>query len=123
MPHKRNPELCERVCGLARLIRGYSVTSLENITLWHERDISHSSTGTYHSADACLALDYSMNVFTSVMKGLNVYPKRMKQNMEITRGFIVLRKEFYWLNRQRDEPAERLQDRTAECDEDLAERY
>jgi len=88
MPHKRNPELCERVCGLARLIRGYSVTSLENITLWHERDISHSSTERIILPDACLALDYSMNVFTSVMKGLNVYPKRMKQNMEITRGLL-----------------------------------
>jgi adenylosuccinate lyase len=88
MPHKRNPELCERVCGLARLMRGYSVASMENITLWHERDISHSSTERVILPDACLALDYSMNVFTSVMKGLNVYPKRMKQNMEITRGLL-----------------------------------
>jgi len=88
MPHKRNPELCERVCGLARLIRGYSVTSLENITLWHERDISHSSTERVILPDACLALDYSMSVFTSVMKGLTVYPKRMKENMEITRGLL-----------------------------------
>ena len=88
MPHKRNPELCERVCGIARLIRGYSVTSLENITLWHERDISHSSTERIILPDACLALDYSMNVFTSVMKGLNVYTKRMKENMEITRGLL-----------------------------------
>jgi adenylosuccinate lyase len=88
MPHKRNPELCERVCGIARLIRGYSVTSMEDITLWHERDISHSSAERIILPDACLALDYSMNVFTSVMKGLNVYPKRMKQNMEITRGLL-----------------------------------
>ena len=88
MPHKRNPELCERVCGLARLIRGYSVTSMENITLWHERDISHSSAERIILPDACLALDYSMNVFTSVMKGLNVYPARMKKNMEITRGLL-----------------------------------
>ena len=88
MPHKRNPELCERVCGLARLVRGYSLTSMENITLWHERDISHSSAERIILPDACLALDYSMNVFTSVMKGLLVYPKRMKQNMEITRGLL-----------------------------------
>jgi len=88
MPHKRNPELCERVCGLARLMRGYSVTSMENITLWHERDISHSSAERIILPDACLALDYSMNVFTSVMKGLNVYPDRMKKNMEITRGLL-----------------------------------
>ena len=88
MPHKRNPELCERVCGLARLMRGYSVTAMENITLWHERDISHSSAERIILPDACLALDYSMNVFTSVMKGLNVYPDRMKKNMEITRGLL-----------------------------------
>ena len=88
MPHKRNPELCERVCGLARLMRGYAVTSIENITLWHERDISHSSAERIILPDACLALDYSMNVFTSVMKGLNVYPDRMKKNMEITRGLL-----------------------------------
>ena len=71
MPHKRNPELCERVCGLARLVRGYSVTSMENITLWHERDISHSSTERIILPDACF-----------------VYPKRMLQNMEITRGLL-----------------------------------
>ena len=88
MPHKRNPELCERVCGLARLMRGYSVTAMENITLWHERDISHSSAERIILPDACLALDYSMNVFTSVMKGLNVYPDKMKKNMEITRGLL-----------------------------------
>ncbi len=88
MPHKRNPELCERVCGLARLVRGYSLTSMENIALWHERDISHSSAERVILPDACFVLDYSMNVFTSVMKGLLVYPKRMKENMEITRGLL-----------------------------------
>lgn len=88
MPHKRNPELCERVCGLARLVRGYSVTSLENITLWHERDISHSSAERIILPDATLALDYSMSIFTSVMRGLNVYPKQMRKNMDITRGLL-----------------------------------
>ncbi len=88
MPHKRNPELCERVCGIARLVRGYSVTSMENITLWHERDISHSSTERVILPDACLVLDYSLTVFTSVMKGLQVYPKQMKKNMDITRGLL-----------------------------------
>jgi len=88
MPHKRNPELCERVCGLARLVRGYSVTSLENIALWHERDISHSSTERVILPDACLALDYSMSIFTNVMKDLLVYPKQMKKNMDITRGLL-----------------------------------
>lgn len=88
MPHKRNPELCERVCGLARLIRGFSLTSMENITLWHERDISHSSTERIILPDACLVLDYSLDIFTSVMKGLLVYPKRMKQNLELTKGLV-----------------------------------
>ena len=88
MPHKRNPELCERVCGLARLVRGFSLTSMENITLWHERDISHSSTERIILPDACLVLDYSLNIFTSVMKGLLVYPKRMKQNLELTKGLV-----------------------------------
>jgi len=88
MPHKRNPELCERICGLARLMRGYALTSMENIALWHERDISHSSTERITLPGSCLLLDYSLTLFTSVMSGLNVYPKKMKQNMELTRGLI-----------------------------------
>lgn len=88
MPHKRNPELCERVCGLARLVRGFSLTSLENITLWHERDISHSSTERIIFPDACLVMDYSLDVFTSVMRGLQVYPRRMKHNLELTKGLV-----------------------------------
>jgi len=88
MPHKRNPELCERICGLARLVRGYALTSMENIALWHERDISHSSTERIILPDACFALDYSLAIFTSVMKGLLIYPKRMKRNIELTRGLI-----------------------------------
>jgi adenylosuccinate lyase len=88
MPHKRNPELCERICGLARLIRGYAVTAMENIALWHERDISHSSTERVILPDACLVLDYALGIFTYVMKGLQVYPERMKENLEITKGLI-----------------------------------
>ncbi len=88
MPHKRNPELCERVCGLARLVRGYAVTSMENMALWHERDISHSSTERVIIPDACLVLDYAMDKFTYVMSGLQVYPQTMKRNIEITRGLI-----------------------------------
>lgn len=88
MPHKRNPELCERISGLARLVRGYALTSMENIALWHERDISHSSTERIILPDSCLVLDYVLNIFTSVMKGLQVYPERMRQNLEITRGLV-----------------------------------
>ena len=88
MPHKRNPELSERICGLARLVRGYALTSMENIALWHERDISHSSTERIILPDSCLALDYCFNLFTSVMTGLEVYPKMMKRNLDITKGLI-----------------------------------
>jgi len=88
MPHKRNPELCERISGLARLVRGYALTSMENIALWHERDISHSSTERIILPDACLVLDYSLSIFTSVMKGLQVYPQKMKKNLELTKGLI-----------------------------------
>ncbi len=88
MPHKRNPELCERVCGLARLVRGYALTSMENIALWHERDISHSSTERIILPDSCLVLDYILSLFTSVMQGLQVYPKQMKRNIELTKGLV-----------------------------------
>jgi len=88
MPHKRNPELCERICGLARLVRGYALTSMENIALWHERDISHSSTERIILPDSCLLVDYSLSIFTSVMRGLQVYPQRMKKNIGLTKGLI-----------------------------------
>jgi adenylosuccinate lyase len=88
MPHKRNPELCERICGLARLVRGHALTSMENIALWHERDISHSSTERIILPDSCLVLDYILSLFTYIMKGLQVYPQRMKENLELTQGLI-----------------------------------
>ena len=88
MPHKRNPELCERICGLARLVRGYALTALENIALWHERDISHSSTERIILPDACLVVDYVLNIFTSIMQGLQVYPENMRRNLELTQGLV-----------------------------------
>ncbi len=88
MPHKRNPELSERVCGLARLLRGHAVTALENVALWHERDISHSSAERIILPDACMALDYILSLFTHVMQGLKVYPERMMDNIESTRGVV-----------------------------------
>jgi adenylosuccinate lyase len=88
MPHKRNPELCERVCGLARLVRGYSLTAMENVALWHERDISHSSAERIILPDACLVIDYILDIFTTIMDGLLVYPNRMKKNMDITKGLL-----------------------------------
>ncbi|TET40108.1 MAG: adenylosuccinate lyase [Dehalococcoidia bacterium] len=88
MPHKRNPELCERICGLARLVRGNALTSLENIALWHERDISHSSTERIILPDSCLVVDHVLSLFTYIMKGLQVYPEHMRENLEVTKGLI-----------------------------------
>ena len=88
MPHKRNPELCERVCGLARVIRGYALTSFENVALWHERDISHSSTERITLPDSCGLLDYMLDIFTGVMRGLTVYPENMRRNLELTQGLV-----------------------------------
>jgi adenylosuccinate lyase len=88
MPHKRNPELCERVCGLARLVRGHAVTAMENIALWHERDISHTSTERIILPDSSLVLDYVLYLFTYIMNGLQVYPERMKENLGMTRGLV-----------------------------------
>jgi adenylosuccinate lyase len=88
MPHKRNPELCERVCGLARVIRGYALTSFENVALWHERDISHSSTERITLPDSCGLLDYMLDIFTGVVRGLTVYPENMQRNLELTQGLV-----------------------------------
>jgi adenylosuccinate lyase len=88
MPHKRNPEKCERVSGLARLIRGYAVTALENVALWHERDISHSSAERVVLPDACTILDYMLDLFAYIVRGMNVYPERMKENLEASYGLV-----------------------------------
>ncbi len=88
MPHKRNPEKCERICGLARLLRGYALTSLENVALWHERDISHSSAERILLPDACLALDYMLALFTDIMDRLAVYPEVMRENLERSHGLV-----------------------------------
>jgi len=86
MPHKRNPEKCERVAGLARLFRGYAVSALENVALWHERDISHSSVERVILPDACVLLDYVLDMFTGIVRGMQVYPDRMRENMEMSYG-------------------------------------
>jgi adenylosuccinate lyase len=86
MPHKRNPEKCERVSGLARVLRGHASTAFENVALWHERDISHSSAERVIIPDACLVLDYMLDLFTFVMRGLLIYPERMRENMDASYG-------------------------------------
>jgi adenylosuccinate lyase len=86
MPHKKNPVTCERITGLARLLRGYALAAMENIPLWHERDISHSSVERVILPDATIALDYMLQAMTGVVKGLVVHPDRMRTNLESTRG-------------------------------------
>ena len=88
MPHKRNPEKCERISGLARVIRGYATTALENVALWHERDISHSSTERVIFPDACILLDYMLDMFSWIMENLVVYPEHMRENMERSYGLV-----------------------------------
>ena len=88
MPHKRNPEKCERITGLARVLRGYAVTAMENVALWHERDISHSSTERIVLPDACLVLDYILSMFTDIMDRLIVYPDHMRENLNRSYGLV-----------------------------------
>ncbi|MFA6358776.1 MAG: adenylosuccinate lyase, partial [Candidatus Omnitrophota bacterium] len=88
MPHKRNPVICERICGLARLLRGNAIAAIENVALWHERDISHSSVERVIIPDSNLALDYMLNKFIEVVSGMKVYPDNMRSNLAKTRGLI-----------------------------------
>jgi len=88
MPHKRNPELTERVCGMVRLLRGYTVTAMENMALWHERDISHSSAERIIIPDGTTVLHYLLWVMHTIIAGLEVDEYRMRDNLELTRGLI-----------------------------------
>jgi len=88
MPHKRNPITSERITGLARVMRGYSQVGMENIALWHERDISHSGAERIVLPDATIALDYMQHLATTVAEGMTVHPERMKLNLEMTHGAL-----------------------------------
>jgi adenylosuccinate lyase len=88
MPHKKNPILSENLTGLARLIRSSVTPALENVALWHERDISHSAVERNIGPDATIALDFALNRLVNVVKNLNIYPKNMKRNLEITNGIF-----------------------------------
>jgi len=88
MPHKRNPVLSENISGLARLVRSYAIAALENVALWHERDISHSSVERVIAPDATIVLDFMLGRFTNLMDKLVVYPERMLANLEMTHGVI-----------------------------------
>ncbi|MBT8753688.1 adenylosuccinate lyase [Brachyspira hyodysenteriae] len=88
MPHKRNPITCERISGLARIVRGNALASMEDITLWHERDISHSSVERVILPDSTIAVDYAINKFIDIVDKLLIYPEAMKANIEKTGGLI-----------------------------------
>ena len=88
MPHKKNPILSENLTGLARLIRSSVIPALENVALWHERDISHSAVERNIGPDATIALDFALNRLSNVVKNLNVYPKNMKKNLDISNGIF-----------------------------------
>ncbi|MBE9514729.1 MAG: adenylosuccinate lyase, partial [Chloroflexi bacterium] len=118
MPHKRNPELCERICGLARLVRGHALVSMENIALWHERDISHSSAERIILPDSCLAVDYMLSIFTAVMRGLKIYPENMRGNIELTQGLVFSQRVLLALiskGRTREEAYKTVQDNAMEA--------
>ena len=88
MPHKKNPILCENLTGLARMVRSYVVPALENISLWHERDISHSSVERNIGPDSTITLDFALNRLTSILKNMTVYPKKMLKNLDLSNGLI-----------------------------------
>jgi adenylosuccinate lyase len=88
MPHKRNPVLSENVTGLARVVRGYAMPALEDVALWHERDISHSSVERMIGPDATVTLDFALNRLTGIIKGLVIYPERMRANLDLLGGLI-----------------------------------
>jgi len=88
MPHKRNPVMCERITGLARVLRANAVTSMENVALWHERDISHSSAERIIIPDSAILLDYMLNQMVEIVKGLLVYPDNMMNNLNKTKGLV-----------------------------------
>ena len=88
MPHKRNPIICERICGLARILRGNAVAALEDVALWHERDISHSSVERVILPDSLIAVDYQLHLAIQVVDGLVVFPERMRANLEASGGLV-----------------------------------
>lgn len=88
MPHKRNPVSCEQISGLARLVRSQAGAALENISLWHERDISHSSVERVILPDSTILVDYMLHQMTRIMEGLHVYPQNMQRNLDKTRGLV-----------------------------------
>ncbi len=115
MPHKRNPITCEQISGLARLLRSNAQAALENVALWHERDISHSSVERVIVPDSCILLDHMLAKFTGIIDKLIVYPENMRANMEITHGLLYSQPVLLALTRKgmKREDAYRIVQRTA----------
>jgi adenylosuccinate lyase len=90
MPHKRNPVACEQICGLARVVRSNSMAALEDVALWHERDISHSSVERIILPDSTILIDYMLAKMTEIVSGMRVFPERMNYNLESTGGQLLL---------------------------------
>ena len=88
MPHKRNPVLSENITGLARIIRSYTIPAMENVALWHERDISHSSTERFWLADAFITTDFMLHRLNNIISNLVVYPENMMKNLNLTGGLV-----------------------------------
>ena len=88
MPHKRNPELSERICGISRLIRGYTVTALDNVVLWNERDISHSSAERIILPESSIYLDYILNLTIGIIQDMKINKEQIEKNLNLTNGII-----------------------------------
>ena len=108
MPHKRNPITCERITGLARVLRGYAQVGLENVALWHERDISHSGAERVVLPDATIALDYMQHLATRVARDMTVHADRMRRNLDVTHGADLQPASADGAGRVRNEPRRRL---------------
>jgi adenylosuccinate lyase len=100
MPHKRNPVTCERIAGLARVLRGNAQAALENVSVWHERDITHSSVERIIIPDSCILLDYMIVTLTGIVDKLIVYPENMKKNLELTNGLVFSESVLLLLTRK-----------------------
>jgi len=112
MPHKRNPIICERVCGLSRVVRANAIAAMENVNLWNERDISHSSAERIIIPDSNILIDYMLQKFTNLITNLDIYPEHIKQNLEKTKGLIFSQKIMLELTKRglsREEAYEMVQ--------------
>src|SRR5207253_11031270 len=124
MPHKRNPVTCEQICGLARLVRSNTISAFENIGLWHERDISHSSVERIILPDSTILVDYMLAKMTAVIADMRVFRERMKKNLDATQGLVFsgqLLQDLVEKGMPRDEAYKAVQENAmAACESDTS---